>query len=120
MKRDPADGARVQPLCLRSGCANLGEEAVDLVGEVARLRRELLGGAEHTARGGAGVVGGAQDAGDVGVDLLRAARGFLDAARDLLGGRAVLLGWGRDRRADLVELCGDVDDVADGRYSLVS
>ena len=103
----------------RLGCANLAEEAVDLAGEIAGLRGELLGGAEHLAGGGAGVVGGLLHAGDVGIDLLGAARGFLHAAGDFLGRRALLLDRGCDRGSDLVDLGDDVDDVLDRCDGLV-
>src|SRR5690242_19667795 len=66
---------------------DFGEEAVDLAGEIARLRRELLGCAQHLVGGRSRVVGGAPHAGDVGIDFLSTAGGLLHAARDLLGRR---------------------------------
>src|SRR3954452_16981008 len=99
---------------------DLAEEAIELSGEIARLGRELFGGAQHFPRGRTGVVGGALHARYVGVDLLGAARGLLDAAGDLLGRRALFLDRGPNGGADLVDLADDVGDVADRGHGLVA
>src|SRR6185436_15164078 len=55
---------------------------------------------------------------DVAGDLLRAGRGLLDVAGDLLGGRALLLHRRGDGGGDLVDLGAGRPDAADGADGL--
>ena len=91
--------------------SHLDKEAVELPGQIARLCRQMLRGAQNLLGGSPGIVGGALHAGDVGIDLLGAVRGFLDAAGDFLGRGALFFDRGRNCGADLIDLCDDVSDV---------
>src|ERR1700694_3306883 len=99
---------------------DLGEEAGDLSGKLSRLRRQLFRGAQHLVGGGAGAVGGALHTGNVRGDLLGAARGLLDVARNFLGRGPLFLDRRGDRNADLIDLGDDVDHIADRRHRLVA
>jgi len=76
------------------------------------LLGEVGGGGENVAGGVAGFIGRRADAADIGGDLLGRLRGLRHIARDLGGGRALLL----DRRADRG---GDLADLLDGRGDAV-
>ena len=95
----------------RLGRSHLDEEAIELSGEIARLRGQMPGGVQNFLGSGSSIVGGALHAGDVGIDILGTARSLLNAAGDLLGGGALFFDCGRNGGADLIDLGDDVGDV---------
>src|ERR1700730_3053429 len=89
---------RVSSLVL--GGANAIQELFDFVLEVNADLGQRLGRFQHLARRGSGLRGARCDAFDVVGDVERAAGGGLDALRDALGGVALLLHGGGNRRGD--------------------
>src|SRR5260221_91099 len=66
------------------------DELLDLFTQRQRLLAQLARHQEHLAGGGAGLAGGLGDPHDIAGDLLRAGRGLLDVAGDLLRCRLLL------------------------------
>src|SRR5580704_5499347 len=82
------------------GRADIRHEAVELLAQPCALARQCLGGVQHFLGGGAGFGRAAIDLHDVGSRLMGALGDALDAARDFLGRRALLLHRARNLRGD--------------------
>ena len=92
--------------------ADIRHEAVELFAQPRAFARQGARRIQHLLRGRAGFGGAAIDLHDVGGGFLGALRDVLNAARDFLRRRALLLDRARDRR-------GDVRDLADGAADLL-
>src|SRR5665647_2304848 len=94
-------------------CPYGGEELADLELETVAVAGKRLRRRQHLRRGRAGLAGAALHVGDVGRDLLRALRGLLHVAGNLLRRRALLFHRRCDGRGYLRELFdGAADPVS--------
>ncbi len=87
----------------------------ELAAQQFGLVRQLLGGAEHLAGRGAGIVGRLADADDVFGDLRSTLGRLLDVAGDLAGGGGLLLDGGGDGAGDRADRPDRLADPVDGR-----
>src|SRR5262249_12081188 len=81
-----------------SGSPHVVEKLADLALEAVTVGRQHLRGGQHLGGRRTGLGGAALYVGDVGGHLLRALRGLLHIARDLLRRRALLLDGRSNRR----------------------
>ncbi|GCC47420.1 hypothetical protein chiPu_0031797, partial [Chiloscyllium punctatum] len=95
-----------RPACLRR--ADVRHEAIELLAQPRTLDRQRTRRVQHFLGGGSGLGRTAVDLGDAGCGFLGALRDVLNAARDFLRCRALLL----DRACNVGRDPGDLPDRA--------
>src|ERR1700712_5775360 len=102
-----------------SGRSDIRHETAEFLAQPRAFCGKALGRIQHLLRGGPGFGGAAIDLHDAGGGLVGALRDVLDAARDLLGRRALLLDRGGNRRRDVRYLGDGAPDLLDRRHGFL-